>query len=176
MRTFNSEQNIVLTGFMGTGKSSVARELAALMGRGVIDLDAEIEKTAGMSIADIFASRGEQKFREMETSAARKAAAKRGLIISTGGGVVLRAENMEALRSSGVVFCLTASPETVLKRTAGNRDRPFLQTPDPVGKIGQLLDARAPRYKGSCDYMIDTEGKTPKEIAREISGKFQNSL
>ena len=162
----------MLTGFMGTGKSSVARELAALMGRGVIDLDAEIEKSAGMSIADIFASQGEQKFRDMETGAARKAADKRGLIISTGGGVVLKAENMEALRHSGVVFCLMASPETILSRTAGNRERPLLQTEDPLGKIRQLLDARALHYGGSCDFMIDTDGKTPKEIAREISEKF----
>ena len=157
---------------MGTGKSSVARELAVLMGRGVIDLDAEIEKTAGMSIPDIFASQGEQRFREMETAEARKVAGKRGLIISTGGGVVLRAENMEALRGSGVVFCLAASPETILQRTAGNRERPLLQTPDPLGRIRQLLDSRAPFYKGSCDHMINTEGKTPKEIAREIAGKF----
>ncbi len=168
----NSEQNIVLTGFMGTGKSSVARELAALLGCGVIELDAEIEKNAGISIAEIFARHGEQRFREMETGAAKKAAGKRGLIISTGGGVVLRAENMEALRSSGVVFCLTAAPETILKRTGGNRERPLLQTPDPLGKIRQLLDARAPYYRTSCDHMIDTEDKTPKEVAREISEKF----
>ncbi|MDA8171295.1 MAG: shikimate kinase [Nitrospiraceae bacterium] len=167
-----SEQNIVLTGFMGTGKSSVARELAHLLGRGVIDLDTEIEKNAGMSIASIFAAFGEPRFRELETDAARQAAEKRAAIISTGGGIVLKSENMEALRASGVIFCLTASPETILKRTSVNRERPLLQVPDPLGKITELLNARGPYYRGSCDYMIDTEGKTPKEIAQEIREKF----
>lgn len=165
-------QNIVLTGFMGTGKSCVARELSNLLGRGVIDLDAEIEKKAGMSISAIFAEFGEPKFRELETNAAKDAARKKGVIISTGGGAVLRDENVEAFRASGVVFCLWAAPETILKRTSSNRERPLLQVPDPLGRISELLNAREPFYKGSCDFLIDTEGKTPKEVAREISEKF----
>ncbi|MDA8085921.1 MAG: shikimate kinase [Nitrospiraceae bacterium] len=168
-----SERNIVLTGFMGTGKSSVARELAHMLGREVIDLDTEIEKNAGMSITSIFATFGEPRFRELETDAARQAAQKRGAIISTGGGVVLRRENVEALKASGIIFCLAASPETILKRTSANRERPLLQVPDPLAKITEMLNARGPCYMESCDYMIDTGGKTPKEVAQEIQGKLK---
>ncbi len=168
----SSDSNIVLTGFMGTGKSSVARELSHLLGRTVVDIDAEIEKKTGKSISAIFAESGEPRFREIETETTREVARGKNRIISTGGGVVLRAENMESLRSSGVVFCLYATPEAILERTIANRDRPLLQTSDPLGRIRELLTARDPYYKNSCDHMINTLGKTPKEVAMEISEIF----
>lgn len=168
----NSDLNIVLTGFMGTGKSAVARELAQLLGRAVVDIDAEIERKAGKSISAIFAESGEPHFRDIETEATREAVRSRKQIISTGGGVVLRRQNVEALRSSGMIFCLFATPEAILERTRANRDRPLLQTSDPLGRIREMLAARDPYYRGSCDHMIDTVGKTPKEVALEISEKF----
>ena len=162
----------MLTGFMGTGKSSVARELAHLLGRAVVDIDAEIEKKTGKSISAIFAESGEPRFREIETETTLEAARGKNQIISTGGGVVLKAENMEALRGSGMVFCLYATPEAILERTITNRDRPLLQTSDPLGRIRELLSARDPHYKGSCHHLINTVGKTPKEVALEISEIF----
>ncbi|MDA8168143.1 MAG: shikimate kinase [Nitrospiraceae bacterium] len=167
-----SDLNIILTGFMGTGKTSVARELAHLLGRRVIDLDTEIEKSAGMSITEIFRKFGEPWFRDLETRTARENARKKpAAIISTGGGVVLRSENMEALRESGIVFCLQATPETILKRTSSNNERPLLHVEDPLGRIRDMLSARAPFYS-VCDSMIDTEGKSPRQIAEEILEKF----
>ena len=85
---------------------------------------------------------------------------------------MLRKENVEALRDSGMVFCLFATPEAILERTSTNRDRPLLQASDPLGRIRELLAARDPYYRGSCDYIIDTVGKTPKEVALEILEKF----
>ncbi len=168
----NSDLNIVLTGFMGTGKSSVARELAHMLGRKVVDVDAEIERRAGKSISSIFAEYGEPRFRDLETEATRETAKGKSQIISTGGGVVLRKENMDALRGSGIVFCLFATPEAILERTRSNKDRPLLQTSDPLGKIRELLETRDRYYRNTCSYMIDTVGKTPGEVAREILEKF----
>jgi shikimate kinase len=156
----------VLTGFMGTGKSSVARELSRLTGRPVVDVDAEIEKTHGR-ISDIFKDQGEPRFRDLETEALGRIASRKNIIISTGGGCVLKKENMEILRRSGIIFCLKAAPETILRRTRSTDDRPLLRAPDPLAKIKEMLSAREPFYN-KADYSVDTESKNPEEIAREI--------
>jgi shikimate kinase len=163
-------KNIVLTGFMGTGKTAVAKELATLLRRNLIDVDTQIEKAQDMSIHEIFRQFGEHKFREIETEMVRKIARRRNVIISTGGGVVLRQENMDALRESGIIICLTASPETILKRTSMNSERPLLRVPNPRKKIRELLDFRNPFY-AKADIMINTENKTPLQIAEEIIEK-----
>jgi len=160
-------RNIILTGFMGTGKSAVASALARLTGLRPVDVDAEIERTAGINIREIFARQGESRFREMETLEIKRIAARTGQIISTGGGAVMKEQNMAALRESGAVVCLTASPETILERTGRNTDRPLLNVPDPRGKIEELMAQRAPYYE-KADITVDTEGKTPLEIAEEI--------
>jgi shikimate kinase len=161
------KKNIALTGFMGTGKTAVSRELSRLTGFTVVDVDAEIEKTAGMTITEIFARFGEPRFREMETEAIRRISAGERLIISTGGGAVLREENMEALRRKGVIICLWASPEIVLKRTSGTNDRPLLRVDDPLKKIKEMLEFRRPYYE-KADMAVDTEGKSPLRVAEEI--------
>jgi shikimate kinase len=163
-------KNIVLTGFMGTGKTAIAKELATLLRRKLIDVDTEIEKSEDMSINEIFRQFGEPRFREIETAMVRKIARRKNVIISTGGGVVLRHENMDALRESGIIICLTASPETILKRTSMNSGRPLLQVPNPLKKIRELLDFRNPFY-AKADIMINTEDKTPLQIAEEIIEK-----
>lgn len=152
---------------MGTGKTTVGSELAGLTGFSSVEVDAEVEKSAGMSIAAIFEKFGEPRFREMETGEIKKAAAGRGLIISTGGGAVMKEENMEALRQGGVIVCLRARPETILERTSRNSDRPLLQVEDPLKKINDLLSARNPYYE-RADVIVDTDGKTPLEVAREV--------
>jgi shikimate kinase len=165
-------KNIVLTGFMGTGKTAVSRELARLTGFNQVDVDAEIEKTAGMTITEIFAQFGEPYFRDLETAEIKKVSQGRNLIISTGGGAVLRQENMDALRANGVIICLTATPETIFERTKDNNERPLLQVEDPIKKIKELLSFRKPYYE-KADIMIDTEGKTPHEIAEEILARIK---
>lgn len=163
--------NIVLTGFMGTGKSEVARELSRLRGMRLIDIDREIETSQGKSISEIFSCYGEDHFRQIETAAILQFAAEQGVIISTGGGAVLREDNLKALQAHGIVFCLTASPETIMRRTAGNNDRPLLQCADRQVNISKLLTERQPFYE-KAGIMINTEGKTPFEIANEIIGKI----
>lgn len=160
-------KNIALTGFMGTGKTAVSRELARLTGFSQIDVDSEIEKAAGMPITEIFARHGEPRFRDMETEEIKKAARSANAIISTGGGAVMREENMEALREGGVVVCLWASPETILRRTENDDTRPLLQVEDPLKKINELLAARKPYYE-KADIVVDTDDKSPLEVAEEI--------
>lgn len=152
---------------MGTGKTEVSRELSRVLGWKVIDLDDEIEKAQGMEINTIFSTLGEPAFREIETGIIRRIADNRGVIISTGGGVVLREENMDLLRRQGVIVCLTATPETIFKRTGHSTNRPLLKVDDPLRKIRELLEFRQPFYD-RADIMIDTEGKTPLQIAGEI--------
>ncbi|MCX5717112.1 MAG: shikimate kinase [Nitrospirae bacterium] len=163
-------KNIVLTGFMGTGKSEVSRELSRVLGWKVIDIDTEIEKSQRMKITEIFKQFGEPKFRDIEAEMIKTLSKNKNVVISTGGGVVLRQENMDALRENGVIICLTATPETILKRTGNNNDRPLLQVEDPLKKIQEFLKFRMPYY-AKADIMIDTENKTPFEIAEEIIEK-----
>jgi shikimate kinase len=161
-------KNIVLTGFMGTGKTAVGRELSRLLSMQLVDIDAEIESTRKMTINEIFKRFGEKCFRDIETETIRKYASGRNLIISTGGGAVLREENMEALRENGIVFCLDACAETILERTGRSDDRPLLRTEDPMAKIKELLSFRRPFYE-KAGTLIATDGKTPLQIAGEIA-------
>jgi shikimate kinase len=167
-------KNLILTGFMGTGKTEVSRELARLLTMKLIDIDTEIEKSAKMSINQIFEQFGEQKFREMETEMIEKVSCEKNVIISTGGGAVLKQENMDALKKTGRVICLMATPETILQRTSGTSERPLLQVEKPLEKINELFNLRKPFYE-KADMMIDTENKTPLQIAEEIIEKVRNS-
>lgn len=165
-------KNIVLTGFMGTGKTAVGRELSRLLNMKLIDVDTEIEKSQKMTINEIFRQFGEPRFREIETEVIKKLSEDRDIIISTGGGAVLRQENMDALRKNGVIINLVATPETILERTSTNSDRPLLQVESPLRRIKELLNYRKPFYE-KADIMIDTEGKTPLQIAEEIIEKVK---
>ncbi len=166
-------KNIVLTGFMGTGKTKVGRELARLLDLKLIDIDAEIEKAENTTINEIFRKFGEPGFREMETEMIKKISQKKNIVISTGGGAVLRDENINLLKENGVIICLTASPETIFKRLQDNSDRPLLRTGNPFERIRELLNFRKPYYE-KADIMIDTENKTPLRIAEEIIEQIRN--
>lgn len=160
-------KNIVLTGFMGTGKTVVGRELSHILGWKIIDVDDEIVKAQAMTINKIFSKFGEPRFRDIETEMIRKVAGNRNVIISTGGGAVLRQENMDILRENGVIVCLWAGPEAILRRTGSSDERPLLQVEDPLKKIKELLEYRRPFYE-KADIVIDTGEKTPFHIAKEI--------
>jgi shikimate kinase len=161
------QRNIVLTGFMGIGKSTVSRDLARMTGLRAVELDDEVERAAGMSIKEIFEKHGEVRFRDMETEQIRRVSGGTGQVISTGGGAVMREENMEALRAGGVVVCLWAEVETILERTGRNSDRPLLNVEDPEAKVRELLSLREPYYK-KADIIVHIEGKSPREVAEEI--------
>lgn len=166
-------KNIILTGFMGTGKTEVGKELSRLVNMKLIDVDTEIEKSEKVTINEIFQKFGEPRFREIETGMIKKISQQKNVIISTGGGAVLKQENMEILRKTGVIICLMATPETILNRTSNSDDRPLLKVENPFEKITELLNFRRPFYE-KADIMIDTENKTPLEIAEEIIEKIEN--
>jgi shikimate kinase len=167
-------KNIILTGFMGTGKTAVGRRLAMLLNMELIDVDTEIEKSQQMTINEIFRQFGEPRFREIETEMIQKLSERKDVIISTGGGAVLKQKNMDALRKQGIIICLMASPQTILKRTSHNSNRPLLKVKDPFEKIKELLNFRKPFYE-KADILIDTEDKTPLQIAEEIIDKIKDS-
>lgn len=168
----NEMKNIVLTGFMGTGKTAAGRELARLLDMKLIDVDTEIENSRDMTINEIFRKFGEPGFREIETDMIKKVSRNKEVIISTGGGAVLKQENMETLRETGIIVCLMASPETILQRTSVTNDRPLLHVDNPLEKIRELFNFRKPYYE-KADIVIDTDGKTPLQIAEEIVEKVK---
>lgn len=163
----SNRRNIFLVGFMGTGKSAVGRELQRMTGLRLVDVDAEVEQAEGMSISKIFEVRGEAAFRDLEAREIMRISEGRDQIISTGGGAVLREDNMEAFSGSGVVVCLTASAETVYERTRHNTRRPLLEVDDPMEQIKNLMNERQPYYE-KADAMVSTDGKSPYEIAQEV--------
>ena len=160
-------KNIVLTGFMGAGKTEVGRVLALRLGYVLIDVDDEIEKEQSMMIADIFREYGEPAFREIESAVIKRLSEREGAVISTGGGAVLRQENMDNLRKKGAIVCLTASAGTIYERTKRNKTRPLLSVEDPLAKIKELLAIRQPYYE-KADIVIDTEERSPLDVAEEI--------
>ncbi|MEE8403537.1 MAG: shikimate kinase [Candidatus Hydrothermarchaeaceae archaeon] len=159
--------NIILTGFMGGGKTAVGKRLAEITGREVIDTDDLIEEDAGMSISEIFEKFGEPHFRELEKKAVARASALESHIIVTGGGVVLKKENVENLRKNGTIVYLHAPPEVLYERIKDETHRPLLQVDDPLGKIRGLLEHRTPFYADN-DFTIGTSNMSVKEVAEEI--------
>jgi shikimate kinase len=161
--------NIVLVGFMATGKSTIGRELASRLSLQMVDTDDLIEEKAGKTISAIFSGEGEAAFRDLESEIALKVSRLSGHVVITGGGIVLREKNMEALKKAGPVFCLTATAEEILKRTEGTSHRPLLQTPDPLRRIRKLLMDREPYY-AKADYTIDTTGMSIRQVVDCILG------
>lgn len=163
-------ENIVLIGIMGSGKSTVGRELHLRLGYPFLDMDQEIERRAGKSIAGIFADDGEEHFRDLETRLLGELSAGGDprRIVSTGGGVVGREENRRLLRSLGYVVWLDAPLPVILERTGKTRHRPLLQTADPEAKLRELLAKRGPLYQETAHLKLDTAGLDSGEIASGI--------
>ena len=163
--------NIILIGYRGTGKSVVARDLSKMTGRKIISLDAEIEQKFG-PITDIVKFSGWQKFRAIESEMIRTLGIDNG-IIDCGGGVVDREDNIENLKSQGQIFWLKASPDLIKKRLADKTNRPSLTgNKDFLQEIEEVLEKRVPLYRSAADVEIETEYKTPEEIAEEILDIF----
>ena len=170
--TMKGRKNIVLIGFMGSGKSTVGKILARKLSRKVVDTDDVIEKTAGMSIKEIFEKFGEAYFRELERKAVKKVSKLEGHIIITGGGVVLNRENMQNLRKRGIIVYLHADPEVIYERVKKTDKRPLLNVKNPIKRIKELLEFRKELY-GEHDIKVDTSRLTPEEVADEIIRKMK---
>lgn len=160
-------KNIVLIGLMGCGKSTIGRKLQTMLGYPLVDTDQLIEEKARLSISEIFAKRGEQAFREVESAVLNELSAPGTprRIIATGGGIIGRRQNRRLLSKLGYVVWLQAPPEVILQRTGRNRDRPLLQTENPLEKITQLLAERGPLYHEIADLELETAGLETEEIA-----------
>jgi len=161
------KKNIVLTGFMGAGKSTVGKKLARTLNMSIVDTDDLIESRAEMSITDIFARHGEEHFRELEEKVVEEVSRLENHVIVTGGGVVLRESNMKNLKKNGVVIYLHATPEVIYERIKDQTHRPLLQVDDPMAKIKELLEYRAPFYANN-DFTVDTSNLSVEEVVEEI--------
>ena len=167
------EKNIVLIGFMGTGKSSVGKILAKRLNRTWVDIDLRIEESHNRKIADIFEKEGEAHFRTLEKEMVRQTAAGKNLVITTGGGAVLDAENMKHLKANGVVVALLATAETIYQRVKDSRHRPLLKSDDRLGEIRRMLESRGPLY-AKADITFHTDGKTSPQVAAAISEALEH--
>jgi shikimate kinase len=159
--------NIYLVGFMGTGKTAVGKELARKKKWQFIDLDELIELKEKRTIADIFAKEGEAHFRRIEKLALKEVAGEKKFVVACGGGIVIDSDNVKVMKNTGVLICLNASPEIILKRTAGYSHRPLLNVKDPKKQIELLLKLRAPYY-ARADETIDTSRFSIKEVVERI--------
>lgn len=171
------KENIILIGFMGSGKTSIGAVLSEKLGLPLYDTDSMIEESEGMSISSIFAEKGEAAFRDMETQLLKKIYDEDAgrAIYSLGGGTPLRDENAELIKKCGTVFYLRAKAGTIYERLKDDDTRPLLRTEDPRSRIEELLTAREPKYRAAADHYIDTDGETFEVIAEKIIGFVKNS-
>lgn len=159
-------KNIILIGMMGTGKSTVGRLVADTLGYALIDLDAEIERMDGRSIPEMFEADGESYFRDVESAALCSVLLRKGIVVASGGGAVLRPENCEAMKRDGWVVALTADAASIVERVRGDANRPLLAG-DVEDRVGRILDERKDKYL-FADVMVDTVGRSAEEVATDI--------
>ena len=167
MHTYDNK-NIILTGFMATGKTTVGKLLAKKLQRDFVDTDQLIETRQGLTIPEIFTNLGEAAFRQMEAEIAEELGEKEGLIISTGGRLMLDPANAAALSNKGRVFCLVAPPQEILARLSSDKDnrRPLLDVPNPDEQIVELLKEREKGYQRFLKF--STDNKLPADVAENI--------
>ncbi len=166
-------ENIILTGYMGSGKTTVGRSIAKLLEYTFVDTDEMIEEQQHRSIGDIFSTDGEQMFRKLETALLKQLLAERRehLVISTGGGMPMRTENQKLLSQLGKVVYLRARPETIYSRIQGDMTRPLLQCKNPMKRIEEMLAERSPLYEEGALFIVNVDELSPSEAASEILAK-----
>lgn len=165
--------NIILIGFMGTGKTTLAEYMGERFAMDVVEMDKEIERRSGISVENIFSTYGEDYFRQMETELLKELQLKEHIVISCGGGVILREENVDMLKQQGKVVLLTASPEEILKRVQDNEERPLLKGKKSKEWICQMLEERSDKYEMAADVTVNTDKKTVLQICEEMIQKLE---
>ena len=169
--------NLVLIGYRGTGKSTVAKLLAAQLGMEVVSLDAEIVRQAGCSIAEIVAAHGWPHFRDLESEVTKRVAARDHIIIDAGGGVILRPENAEHLRRHGKLFWLRAAVPVIVARIEGGAERPPLTAGKSfTEEVEDVLRERTPLYAAAAHHCIDTDDHSPEEVAAEVTRLYRDEV
>lgn len=166
-------RNIYLTGFMGTGKSTVSGYLHKNYGMKQLEMDEEIVRQEGRSIADIFAQEGEEYFRALETKLLDSIGTEQNLVVSCGGGTATRLCNIQKMKENGIIILLSASPGTVYERVKHNHDRPLLEGHMNVDYIAGLMEKRRAAYEAAADFAIVTDGRSVQEICQEIMEKVK---
>ncbi len=164
--------NIVLIGFMGVGKSSIAAYLHQTLSMDVIEMDQVIEQQQQMTISEIFRIHGEEYFRNLETQLLIDMQSRKNVIISCGGGVAMRDENVKEMKKNGKVVLLTANPRTILERVKHSEERPLLNGRKNVESIEKLMEARRAKYEAAADLIVETDGKSVEEIGKEMVEKL----
>ena len=162
------DYNIVLIGFMGAGKTTVSDYLSTMFDMDIIEMDQEITDREEMSIPDIFATYGEEYFRDLETSLLVELQDRKNVIISCGGGTALRENNVAELKKNGRVVLLTASPETIYERVKDSDDRPVLKGRKNVDGIAELMEQRREKYEAAADIVVQTDHKTVLQVCEEL--------
>ena len=164
--------NIVLIGVMGAGKSTIARTLSDMYGLEVVEMDQLISQRENMSIPEIFESRGEEYFRDLETELLIEQQNRKNVVISCGADVPLRERNVAEMKKNGRVALLSASPEVILERVKDSHERPVIEGNKTVEYISSLMEKRREKYMAAADFIVDTDKKSAEEICREIVGKL----
>ena len=167
-------RNLALTGFMGTGKSTVGRQVARELSFEFVDTDNLIEEHAGVSIAEIFDRSGEAVFRKMERDVVAQLVHRDDTVIAAGGGLVVDPANLESLKTHALVVCLWASPEAIWQRCRTQTHRPLLHDPDPQARIRELLDRREPHYR-QADIIVSTEIRPQREVVQQVVHQFRET-
>ncbi len=167
------KKQIYLTGFMGTGKSTILNGLHELFGFQKIEMDEQIIREQGMSISEIFEKKGEGYFRDLETELVKRISDMDEVVVSCGGGTVMRQCNVDAMKKKGVIILLTATPQTVYQRVKNSHNRPLLEKNMNPEYIEQLMEARRSKYEAAADYIIQTDDRTAKEICLEINKRLK---
>lgn len=165
-------ENIFLIGFMGAGKSTIAEELQSALQMNLVEMDARIVEEQGMSINDIFEKYGEAHFRDLESNLILTIGSEGNTIVSCGGGVVVRSENVTNMKESGKIIFLAATPETIYERVKDSTDRPILNGHMNVDYIRELMEKRRVLYENAADIRIDVDGKSVLEVCHEIIRKI----
>ena len=167
------DYNIFLIGFMGAGKSTIARSLVQKLNFPLIEMDERSVKEQGMPISEIFDRYGEEHFRDIESELVKTIGTLEPSVVSCGGGTVLRPENVENMKKSGKIVFLTATPQTIYERVKNSSDRPILNGHMNVPYIAELMEKRRPVYEGAAELTISTDGKSREEIADEIIRRLE---
>ncbi|MBM6685548.1 chorismate mutase [Faecalicatena contorta] len=166
------DYNIILIGFMGAGKTTISDYLSTMFAMNIVEMDQVIEEREEMSIQDIFATYGEEYFRELETGLLVEMQSRKNTVISCGGGVAMRERNVAEMKKNGRVVLLTASPETIYERVKDSRNRPVLNGRKNVQGISELMEQRREKYEAAADIVVNTDGKTVLQVCEEMIQKL----